>query len=243
MGTKKTEAAVSPIGQLTVIVAEISRWSVPQIKTDADVKKVGEAILKIDQAVANITQAFEPTKKEKYAEWKREVADENALLDPAKAKRKEMKDAVDAFIRAQAAERRKKEDEARKLHEAEEKRLRDEAEKAENRGHNHKAAALQEKLTEHQSQPVATYEPPKTQTVGGGSVNVKTVIEVEVSDPLAFLGAIVDRKIPLGVLSSKYVDQTALKQFVRLSKDGDKLPEFPGLKIQEVEASSFSRAH
>ena len=222
--------------ELVVVEDKVSALVV----SDAETYEIaGRVVLDLDGLRKKIVKYWEEPKRRAYEAHKAITEKEREMLRPIDDKRKLLDRKISDYL---TAERRRKEEEQRKLDEQRTKmedrrrdRLMKRANAAREKGDEETYQKLIEEAGEVYVPPVAAMsEVEQTTRTDAGTISQRNELEIRVTDPMKLVQAIAAGEVPIGVIE---VSLSKLKQHVKLFK----LRALPGCAIEERVAASFRR--
>jgi hypothetical protein len=197
----------------------------------------GAAVIDLDSLAKRITAYWDDPIKKAFDAHRALTAKRAEMLKPVddrkKSLRKKISDYLTAIEKKRQEEQRKADEERRKREQAERDKLERQAAKAEEKGKTERAEDLRTQAAEVYVPPVVVVpEVEKTTRIDTGTVSQKKDIKVSVTDPLKILKAILDDRLPVGVVT---INDAKLKQAIKLAG----INHLDGCLIEQVVNAQF----
>lgn len=181
-------------------------------------EQAGQMIIGLDKLLKKINEYWKELVDKAYAAHKALTAKRAEMYNPVKDRRDSLNRKISAYLTAQEEIRREEQrrlDEARrKAEDAEKKKLEARAVKAEDKGNTEKADELRQKAEDVYIPPaVVVPEVEKTTRMEAGTVSAKKDIDIEITDEMAILKAIIAGTLPISIIT---ISESKLKQAIKL---------------------------
>lgn len=207
------------------------------VNSNESYQEAGAVVIELDTLAKRITDYWDEPIRKAHEAHKALTSKRAEMLKPVDDRKKLLRGKISAYLTEQERIRREEQrkiDEARRKQEADERaKLEARAAKAEESGKAEKAEALREKAAEVYVAPVIVQsEVEKTTRIDAGTVSQKTDINVTVTDPKKILAAVIDGRLPIGIIT---INESKLKQAIKLAG----INNIDGAIIEQVVNAQF----
>lgn len=201
---------------------------------------VSENIIKAKDARKMVVDHFKDMKTKAHEAWKTICGKEKEYLDPIddfiKAENKKVSVYLTEQDRIKREAQRKADEERQKQEQAEREKLLARAEKAAAKGKEEKAAELAQAAEEVYVAPtIVESEVEQTTRTDVGTASQMRDINVTITDPFKILQAVVDKKLPVGIVT---ISEAKLKQAIKLNS----ITQLDGCLIESVVKAKYQSA-